>query len=429
MDFEEKKSSDVYGAEHLADIYGTEKDKVNCPFYWKIGACRHGERCTRNHNKPTISQTLVIPHMYQNPLTTTLMDASGNPIQFDETFLKNHAEDFFIDTWEEFVKYGSLEELQVCDNVCEHLAGNVYIKYSREEDAKDALTSLAGRFYGGRTMVPEFSPVTDFREARCKEYEQSICKRGGMCNFMHLKKVPYYLPFEIKSRSHNHGSKPQSEGRSRNYSPEKKRYRSRSPRERFERNRYRSKSPRNSFYDKKQRYNRSSRSPKRYEGKSENRYGGDIKSENKYESKYSDSKYGGESKYGDNKYESKYTPSSGDSKYESKYSDKYTPSGVDIKSENKYESKYSDSKYGGESKYENKYESKYIPSGDSKYERNKYSSGVNKFESKYGDNKYESKYGDKSENKYEKKYDNKFESKYEKSDEKYSKFNNTYKNY
>lgn len=38
----DKKHSDTFGAEHLADIYGTEKDKVNCPFYWKIGACRHG---------------------------------------------------------------------------------------------------------------------------------------------------------------------------------------------------------------------------------------------------------------------------------------------------------------------------------------------------------------------------------------------------
>ncbi|CDY21243.1 BnaC02g28800D [Brassica napus] len=28
-------------AEHLASIFGTEKDRVNCPFYLKIGACRH----------------------------------------------------------------------------------------------------------------------------------------------------------------------------------------------------------------------------------------------------------------------------------------------------------------------------------------------------------------------------------------------------
>lgn len=55
------------GAEHLARIHGTEEDKVNCPFYFKIGACRHGERCSRKHNKPPFSQTLLLRHMYKNP--------------------------------------------------------------------------------------------------------------------------------------------------------------------------------------------------------------------------------------------------------------------------------------------------------------------------------------------------------------------------
>jgi len=29
--------------------------RVNCPFYFKIGACRHGDTCTRIHNRPVIS--------------------------------------------------------------------------------------------------------------------------------------------------------------------------------------------------------------------------------------------------------------------------------------------------------------------------------------------------------------------------------------
>ena len=41
--------------------------RVNCSFYFKIGACRHGDNCTRIHLKPTMSQTLLIPHMYDNP--------------------------------------------------------------------------------------------------------------------------------------------------------------------------------------------------------------------------------------------------------------------------------------------------------------------------------------------------------------------------
>ena len=55
-------------AEFLASIFGTEKDRVNCPFYFKIGACCHGERCSRQHNRPTFSQTILLLHMYQNPV-------------------------------------------------------------------------------------------------------------------------------------------------------------------------------------------------------------------------------------------------------------------------------------------------------------------------------------------------------------------------
>ena len=58
---------EVAMAEYLASIFGTEKDKVNCSFYFKIGACRHGDRCSRIHNKPTFSQTLVIQNLYINP--------------------------------------------------------------------------------------------------------------------------------------------------------------------------------------------------------------------------------------------------------------------------------------------------------------------------------------------------------------------------
>lgn len=33
--------------------------RVNCSFYFKIGACRHGDRCSRIHNKPTFSQVRI----------------------------------------------------------------------------------------------------------------------------------------------------------------------------------------------------------------------------------------------------------------------------------------------------------------------------------------------------------------------------------
>jgi hypothetical protein len=43
----------------------------------------------------------------------------------------------------------------------------------------DALQGLSGRFYEGRPIQVEFSPVTDFREATCRQYEENTCTRGG----------------------------------------------------------------------------------------------------------------------------------------------------------------------------------------------------------------------------------------------------------
>uniref|UniRef100_A0A1I7YKD6 C3H1-type domain-containing protein n=1 Tax=Steinernema glaseri TaxID=37863 RepID=A0A1I7YKD6_9BILA len=58
------------GAEYLASIYGTERDKVNCYFYYRVGACRFGEKCTRQHIKPVYSRTVLLKNLYKNPAFT-----------------------------------------------------------------------------------------------------------------------------------------------------------------------------------------------------------------------------------------------------------------------------------------------------------------------------------------------------------------------
>ena len=66
-------------ADRLSKVYGTEMDKVNCPFFYKIGACRYGDSCERIHNKPPISETVMLQHMYENtPIETALI--SGNNV-------------------------------------------------------------------------------------------------------------------------------------------------------------------------------------------------------------------------------------------------------------------------------------------------------------------------------------------------------------
>ncbi len=124
--------------------------------------------------------------------------------------------------YEELEKFGRIEELNVCANLGDHMIGNVYVKYEEEEMAEkvpppplpppprgacavavcvferesvresvcewQALNALNGRFYAGRLIMAEYSPVTDFRESRCRQYEETSCKYGGHCNFMHIKR-------------------------------------------------------------------------------------------------------------------------------------------------------------------------------------------------------------------------------------------------
>ncbi|KAI3437796.1 hypothetical protein D9Q98_000243 [Chlorella vulgaris] len=176
-------------ANHLASIFGTEKDRVNCPFYFKIGACRHGDRCSRLHNRPTISPTILLQNMYQNPILNAPLGNDGLPMPVDPKKVQEFFEDFYEDIFLELAKYGEVEYLNVCDNLADHMVGNVYVKFKDEEEAARALQGMQGRYYAGKPIVVEFSPVTDFREATCRQYEENNCSRGGYCNFMHVRPV------------------------------------------------------------------------------------------------------------------------------------------------------------------------------------------------------------------------------------------------
>ena len=123
-------------AEYLASIFGTEKDKVNCPFYFKIGACRHGTSCSRLHNKPTFSQTIVLQNCYRNPQSSTASGEVADSITDVET--QQHYDDFFQDIFLEMEnKYGEVEEMNVCDNLGDHLVRRreVNLRGDRRVDA------------------------------------------------------------------------------------------------------------------------------------------------------------------------------------------------------------------------------------------------------------------------------------------------------
>jgi len=233
----------------LASIFGTEKDKVNCSFYFKIGACRHGERCSRLHNKPTFSQTVLIPTLYINPQNSALT-ADGSHISVTDLEMQQHYDDLYEEVFVELEdKYGEIEEMNVCDNLGDHLVGNVYVKFRYEEDAEKAVNDLNNRWFNGRPIHAELSPVTDFREACCRQYEMGCvgkgeCTRGGFCNFMHLKPISRDLRRELYGRRRrkrrSRSRSPRTRGGSRSRSRSRERERDPPPRRRRSRSRSRS---------------------------------------------------------------------------------------------------------------------------------------------------------------------------------------------
>ncbi|XP_051063770.1 splicing factor U2AF 26 kDa subunit isoform X1 [Phodopus roborovskii] len=184
--------------------------RVNCSFYFKIGACRHGDRCSRLHNKPTFSQTIVLLNLYRNPQNTA-QTADGSHCHVSDVEVQEHYDNFFEEVFTELQeKYGEIEEMNVCDNLGDHLVGNVYVKFRREEDAERAVAELNNRWFNGQAVHAELSPVTDFRESCCRQYEMGECTRGGFCNFMHLRPISRNLRRQLYGRGPRHRSPPRS---------------------------------------------------------------------------------------------------------------------------------------------------------------------------------------------------------------------------
>lgn len=46
-----------------------------------------------------------------------------------------------------------------------------YTQFRYEEDAEKAVIDLNNRWFNGQPIHAELSPVTDFREACCRQYE------------------------------------------------------------------------------------------------------------------------------------------------------------------------------------------------------------------------------------------------------------------
>ncbi|KAL0237403.1 hypothetical protein PCE1_000800 [Barthelona sp. PCE] len=162
----------------------------HCQFYHDVGACRHGNSCTRQHMVPTISRCILIRKMYEDP-SRQRYDLEGNalPVLSDMGEIEDHFLDFYQDVWFQLMEFGEIEEMMVSlHNKADHLKGNVYLLFFTPEDAKKALLEgLKGRWFRQKPIFAEFCPVTDMKTARCPEFDIGQCKRGDFCNYVHAQ--------------------------------------------------------------------------------------------------------------------------------------------------------------------------------------------------------------------------------------------------
>lgn len=151
------------------------EDRLVCTFFTKIGACRHGEKCSRKHLKPAVLCTILIPNFYVSPST----DKEGGV----EDFFDN----FYMDVFVRLAEFGEITGMVVCENANYHLNGNVYVRYKNAESAQRAVIELNQCWFNGRPVHCELSPVENFSDANCRAYDNKSCSRE-YCNFMHTRR-------------------------------------------------------------------------------------------------------------------------------------------------------------------------------------------------------------------------------------------------
>ncbi|XP_045582468.1 U2 small nuclear ribonucleoprotein auxiliary factor 35 kDa subunit-related protein 2 [Procambarus clarkii] len=164
-----------------------------CPFFSKTGACRFGIQCSREHEYPESSRTILLPNMYSH-FGMEQLSFEGNDadiaLEYTDSETYEHFREFFDDTLPEFQRCGNVIQFKVCCNTSSHLRGNVYVQYSKEEDALQARAFFNGRWYAGRQLTCLFVTIDRWKSALCGLFWRQRCPKGGQCNFLHVYRNP-----------------------------------------------------------------------------------------------------------------------------------------------------------------------------------------------------------------------------------------------
>ncbi|KAK6619029.1 hypothetical protein RUM44_003411 [Polyplax serrata] len=195
----------------LQCVTETHPGKEICSFFYKVGACRFGSQCSRNHQHLHISNTLMISNFYSHFTLDQCKSSEYDTdigLEYEDSDMYSHFREFYLDVIPEFKRFGDVTMVKICCNSEPHLRGNVYIEYKDERDAMVAYRGFQGRWYGGKQLTIEFVKIRDWGGAVCGDFARKKCPKGKSCNFLHVFRNPRN-EFAIewsKNKSHTHTS-------------------------------------------------------------------------------------------------------------------------------------------------------------------------------------------------------------------------------
>ncbi|ESO86446.1 hypothetical protein LOTGIDRAFT_235470 [Lottia gigantea] len=193
---DEQREKDRKNAWHnpIAPVnYNSQRPQNNCPFFMKTGACKYGDTCSRTHEYPAESNTVLLPGMFSHfRLDQTLIDEYDTDLslEYEDTDLYNSFLEFYQDVLPEFQSIGKVIQFKVCSNCAPHLRGNVYVAFEKPEDASKAIIKFNGRWYAGKQLNCEYRTIDKWKSAICGLSFQNSCPKGNVCNFLHVFKNP-----------------------------------------------------------------------------------------------------------------------------------------------------------------------------------------------------------------------------------------------
>lgn len=178
----------------LQIIRETNPGREGCSFFNKVGSCRFGIQCSRNHRYPGISNVLLFFNFYTHFTLEHNRSSEYDTdigLEYDESEMYSHFKEFYNDVVPEFKSHGKVTMVKVCCNTEIHLRGNVYVEFKTEREALIAYRKFHGRWYGGKQLNVEFVTINDWGNAVCGDFVRSRCPKGKSCNFLHVFKNPY----------------------------------------------------------------------------------------------------------------------------------------------------------------------------------------------------------------------------------------------